>query len=335
MSSGPFELRAQHARLFDGIVPWQGHVPAGYDVDHLGALTDLNFIKLRGIDPSTRPAGHRISELPGIKHGDWYFEVCSCLAAVREASDKFVMMTLGAGFGRQAVAAYKAVQAINPVPCKLVVVEPEPTNMQFVRKHLADNGIDPSDHWLVQMAISDSNEVALFPIGAPGTGAHNCLSCNPQSERKIYLRMFIKGGQAEQALENLLLRNSTGYIREVSPGMGHPVEIKYVSCITMGDLLGPFDRVDFVEADLQMSEIVTFPGFMNEMNAKVRRVHVGTHGEDLHVAMRQLFAANGWDILFDFEPLKTHVTDLGSFETAHDGILMATNPRLAPAGAGA
>lgn len=322
------DIAALHARAFDGVVPWTGDVKPGYQVDFLGTMIDLRFWKLLGIDPASGGGGFQQTVIPTpASWAEGYFEALNWLEAARAASGRYVMMTLGGCFGYQAVGAYRALQAVNPMPCKLVIVEPEPSNMQFARKHLIDNGIEPGDHWLVQMAVSDSNEVAFFPIGAPGTGTHNCLSANLPDERRIYLGLAIKSGQTEEALESLLLRNSTGYSRDLAPGVPLQVEIKFVSAITICDLVAPFDRVDYIEADMQLSEIVAFPPFMAELNAKVRRVHIGTHGPEAHANMRELFASNGWKILFDFEPFQTHQTTLGSFKT-NDGILTATNPLL-------
>jgi 3-oxoacyl-(acyl-carrier-protein) synthase len=52
-------------------------------------------------------------------------------------------ITLGACFAAQAVGAYRALQMLNPMPCKLVAVEPEPENIPWIRRHMRDNGIDP------------------------------------------------------------------------------------------------------------------------------------------------------------------------------------------------
>ena len=51
-----------------------------------------------------------------------------------------------------------------------------------------------------------------------------------------------------------------------------------VSAVTLQDILGPFDSVDYVESDIQQSEILVFPPSMQLLKRKVRRVHIGTHG---------------------------------------------------------
>ena len=49
------------------------------------------------------------------------------------------------------------------MPYKLVAVEPEPENCEWIARHMRDNGIDPDAQWLLPCAISDRNEPVLFP----------------------------------------------------------------------------------------------------------------------------------------------------------------------------
>ena len=92
-------------------------------------------------------------------------------------------------------------------------------------------------------------------------------------------------------------------------------------------MLGPFTRVDYLEADIQQSEVRAFPPFMALLRRKVRRIHLGTHGADTHAMLHALFARNGWQIVFSYEPGTTHNTALGTFKTS-DGLLTVRNPDL-------
>jgi hypothetical protein len=67
--------------------------------------------------------------------------------------------------------------------------------------------------------------------------------------------------------------------------------------------------------------------FIHLLRRKVRRIHIGTHGEDVHMALHNLFADNGWDIVFSFKPNARHASALGNFET-NDGVLTVRNPDL-------
>ena len=318
-----------YQRLLDEIKPWSGPVPRGYMVDFFGILTDANFRSEWGVNPASAGGVNMATTISPLKgaNGEWWFEAVNWIEAAREARDRFVMITLGACYGAQAVGAYRALQMINPLPCKLVAIEPVPDNYLWVRKHFRDNGIDPDQHWLVQQAISDRNEPVYFPIGAPGSGANNCIATDTLGERRIFAENLIAAGKAPEVLENLLLSNSTGVIKNLLPGQDAAAEIKCVSAVTLRDLVTVFDVVDYIEADIQQSEIRVFPPFIDLLKQKVRRIHIGTHGAETHQMLHDLFAGNGWEIVFSYAPDAWHESGLGAFET-NDGVLTVRNPDL-------
>ncbi|HXP05191.1 MAG TPA: FkbM family methyltransferase [Stellaceae bacterium] len=318
-----------YADLFDGVTPWAGDVPKGYLVDFCGALTDAEFRAMFGVDPATAGGGPVKTRLPVIGDGEGWFEAANWVLAAREAKDKFVMMTLGACYGAQAVGSYRILQQLNPMPCKLVAVEPVPENFEWVARHFRDNRLDPEAHWLVPHAIAGDIAPVLFPIGAPGSGAQNSIATNGRDARQFYVDSFAKAGPeaANTALRNLLLHNTTGIVRDLVAGYDFKAEIQMVSAVTLHELLSPFDRVDFLESDIQQSEIEVFPPYIDLLRRKVRRILIGTHGREVHWTLHDLFAANGWAIQFSFEPNGRYDTALGSFET-NDGVLTVVNPDL-------
>jgi hypothetical protein len=220
-------------------------------------------------------------------------------------------------------------QQLNPMPSKLVAVEPEPDNYEWTARHMRDNGIDPERQWLLPYAISDRNDPVYFPVGSPGSGAQNCFSTNEKDARENYVRELVARGEIENALRNLIMHNTTGMTKDLVPGAEYDfkAEIKLMSAITLRDVLSPFDVVDYVESDIQQSEIVVFPPYVDLLRKKVRRIHIGTHGIDVHKALHDQFANSGWTIVFNFEPNSSFTTELGSF-TTNDGVLTVRNPDL-------
>ena len=307
--------------------PFCGTVPAGHIADFLGTLTSTDFSSDVRFPLETQGERRIATAAPTVTDGEIWFEAVDWFEAAREARDRFVMVTLGAWYGAQAVGSYRALQCLNPLPCKLVAVEPEPLKFAQLVQHMRTNRIDPADHWLVRSAISDRNDPILFPLGAPGTGRHNCISTNEAEERARYVKEIIDSGQLEPALRDLLLRNSTGLRRNLREGDEFVAEIGFVSAVTLADILGPFDRVDLLEADIQQSEVLVFPPFMPQLKRKVRRVHIGTHGDPAHDLLLDLFSRDGWTILFNYGPDRLHETTFGAFQTS-DGILTAINPDL-------
>ena len=142
----------------------------------------------------------------------------------------------------------------------------------------------------------------FFPVGGPGVGANNCYSTNERPARLQYAEEFIERGMAADALRNLLIKNTTGLKKDLVEDHDFPAEIQLLSSITLNELLGPFQMVDLLEADIQQSEILVFPPFIELLRRKVRRIHIGTHGSDVHMALHSLFADNGWEIVFSFKP---------------------------------
>ena len=221
---------------------------------------------------------------------------------------------LGACYGAQAVGSCRAMQLLNPMPYKLVAVEPEPDNYEWTRRHMRDNSIDPDDQWLVKSAISARNDPVLFPIGSPGSGAQNCVATNEDRPRARSMpTRSLPAGRSAEVLRNLMTTNSTGLTKNLVEGENFPAEIKMVSAVTLQDILSPFDVVDYVESDIQQSEILVFPPFMTLLKRKVRRVHIGTHGLEVHNTLLQLFERDRWDIVFNYEPNSKFTSPIGRF----------------------
>ncbi len=318
---------AKFANIFDGIAPWSGMLPAGFTVDFVGTRIDLKFRTIFPV-PDEMVGGKFVqTRLPAMSDGEGWFEAVNWIEAARAARDRFVMITLGACYGAQAVGSYRTLELVNPMPSKFVAVEGDPENVVWTKQHMRDNGMDPDAHWIVQAAINNTNNPVFFPVGWPGLGIQNCYGTNENIARKIYADEIIAGGRADEAIRNIFLNNSTGIIKNLVPGQNFPGEIKIVSAVTLGDLLGPFEIVDYLESDIQQSEIVVFPPFMDALKRKVRRIHIGTHGFDVHASLLALFEKEGWEIVFNYAPNSQFDTPLGSFST-NDGVLTVRNPAL-------
>ena len=318
----------EHARVLARLKPWAGHVPKGYQVDFLGALTNASFRVMWGADPAASGGTSVETSLPTLSQAEeGWFEAANWAAAARDARGRFVMITLGACYGTQAVGSYLALKQLNPMPSKLVAVEAEPGNFAWLREYFKDNGIDPDEHWLLQAAVSESNDPVLFPVGASGLGANNCMWTNSPSEREVTWRELMNGGRAEDALRRLLTTNSTGLRKPIDPNRAETIEIRYVSAVTVADILAPFDFIDYLETDLQSAEVAVLPPAMDSLRRKVRRIHVGTHSQEGHRQLHRAFARGGWTRIFDYEPYTTYETPLGTFST-DDGLLTFRNPLL-------
>jgi hypothetical protein len=177
---------------------------------------------------------------------------------------------------------------------------------------------------LLQCALSDSNKVVLFPIGSPGSGAQNCVAANRRTARSEFARGLMESPDLNERVHNLIVDGDTGIEVNLVPELNFTARLKFVSAVTLADVLGPFDRVDYLESDIQQSEELVFPPAMDMIKAKVKRVHIGTHGTPVHDALLQNFATRGFEIVFNYPPNTEHETPWGEFHM-NDGVLTALN----------
>ena len=107
-------------------LPFRAWCLRGFTVDFLGTLTDVRFRERLPREPGSDAPRHVTTRAPTIADGEIWFEAVDWSVAARQARERFVMMTLGAWYGAQAVGSYRALQSLNPLPAKLVIVEAEP-----------------------------------------------------------------------------------------------------------------------------------------------------------------------------------------------------------------
>lgn len=320
---------ASYKNAFECIEPFEGTVSSRFVVDFLGVLTRKKFREkwLSLFEQSFRDEDAWIETTRPTPDnaGEFWFEALNWVESAKEAKDTYVMFSLGAHFGYQAVGAALALKKLNPLPFKLVCVEPEPTQIGWIKQHMSDNGIKPSEYWIVPLVLNASTDPVFFPVGAPGSGAQNSFSTNEEIARKNYVSEIIKKGKIEESLSNLILKNTTSINKTLVPETDMIGEIKILSATTLSLLLGPFDYVDFIESDIQESEKIVFPECIEVLTEKVKRISIGTHGKRNHEELVELFKKAKWEIIFDFLPETTHQTDLGSLEM-NDGVLVVVNP---------
>jgi len=208
-----------------------------------------------------------------------YREWVDLLEAVLEARECFTMIELGAGFGRwTARGAFAAKQ--RGIPYRLIAVEPDPTHFLWLEQHLKDNAISAS--WLMRTAVTDTRETVQFSKQNPAESYGQCI------------------------------------IRHAD------VETIVVPAFTLSDILARFrdpwysfpDYVDLIDMDIQGEEARVVLSSVSDLNAKVKRLHIGTHTRGIEQKIRECLISNGWTCLAD-EPCGLQ-----------DGAQSWVNPRL-------
>jgi hypothetical protein len=87
------------------------------------------------------------------------------------------------------------------------------------------------------------------------------------------------------------------------------------------------DRVDLIDLDIEGQELVTLTAAVADLDAKVKRLHIGTHGVEIEAGLRQLFSDHGWRCLADYSLQKTSETPWGVI-AFDNGVQSWVNPRL-------
>tara|TARA_R110002167_G_scaffold70059_10_gene197295 strand:- start:197 stop:1159 length:963 start_codon:yes stop_codon:yes gene_type:complete len=314
-----------HVDAFTALPGWRGEVPEGCIANFLGVMTDEAFVALHA------PSNHVVTRdsdglasVPNVSDGETFFEFAAIYAAVKAAQGQFTMVELGGGYASRCVDAHAALQRFNPMPSNFVVVEAEPVHFDWAKRHMRANGIDPDQHWMINAAVSDSHDPVLFLIGE-GLYYNSIIDHADASEM---CRQVEGMDKTLTVLRNLMCTGQLGIdVPYTSQAGDHMHDMKYVSARPLSDILKPLATVDLLDIDIQGAEISVLPPAMGVLNDKVKRVHLGTHGAEIHSFMWDMFFEAEWLCEFDYPPNTDVETEWGSFRTS-DGILTFANMRF-------
>ncbi|PYT23887.1 MAG: hypothetical protein DMG57_30515 [Acidobacteria bacterium] len=239
-----------------------------------------------------------------------YFEWIDLLESVVQAQGTYTIVELGAGFGRWSVRAANAIRQYNRLPIHLVAVEAEPAHFAWLCQHLADNGITPEDHTLIQAAMTGELGEVLFYVGMPGLVENAPTEWYGQSIIKDHERPGLPDSRGAQFVEH-----QSGW-RSIR-----------VRALPFSAVLADLDRVDLVDMDVQGEEYNVVAAAIRDITAKVRRLHIGTHGHDIEGELRRLLLAFKWKCVTDYPCSTVSSTPWGSI-SFDDGVQSWINPEL-------
>jgi len=297
------------------LTPWSGHLDAGRGCNFLGVLTPF--------DPAgNQPPRNVTKKLPTIADGEGFAEWVSTSRAITRAKERFTMVSLGAHYGGPLVNAVHLLRAMRPMPYRLVGVEGDPHMCAMFAEHFADNEVDIADLTLINAVVGGDNKPVIFPCATTRTGANAAISSAPAID--MLVESIKNAGHTEQAFASLLRDGTTGLFATLN-NTDVQAELRLMSSVTLGDILGPLDHVDYLEIDIQAAEYTALPPFIDLMVRRVGWVHLGTHGQDVHDAMGEMFRSHGFRIEIDWSPETAFETPDGSFAT-QDGVLAVANP---------
>jgi hypothetical protein len=205
------------------------------------------------------------------------------------------------------VNAVHMLRAVRPMPYRLLGVEGDPHLGAVMTEYFRENGVGST-------SLTHINAVV---------GANSAITSVATID--AFVAAINDGGHAERAVASLL-RDGTTRITTTLAGTGVQAELRLMSSVTLGDLLGPLDCVDYLEIDIQAAEYRALPPFIDLIARRVGWIHLGAHTQVVHDAMAGMFKSNGFRIEIDWNPEPTYETPDGSFRT-QDGVLAVANPK--------
>jgi hypothetical protein len=108
------------------------------------------------------------------------------LKAVRDASDRYVPLELGAGFGPWSVSGGLAARRRGIQQIRSYAVEGDSDHFRLLRQHLVDNGFDPGQHSLLEAAVGAEDGVVEWPLNDEPTCSADYYGLHPLFEGADY-----------------------------------------------------------------------------------------------------------------------------------------------------
>jgi hypothetical protein len=185
-----------------------------------------------------------------------------------------------------------------------------------MKTHFADNGLNPGEHSLIHGAASIASKDEMFYIGGPA-GSH--FDMHPS---EWYGQRLTKDYDLASKSEPDGSYRGSPVVRHASGWRSIPVR-----GILLEDLLRDRQVVDLIDMDIEGQELGVVGATIPALNAKVKRLHIGTHSTEIESGLRQLLSANGWRCLADYPLFSTSETPWGPVQF-ENGAQSWINPRL-------
>jgi hypothetical protein len=96
--------------------------------------------------------------------------------------------------------------------------------------------------------------------------------------------------------------------------------------VSLRAILKKLDRVDLIDLDIEGQELASLTSVAAELDTKVKRLHIGTHSQEIEAGLRQLLSAHGWQCHADYPLFSTSETPWGPIHF-ENGAQSWVNPR--------
>ncbi|MGD9968685.1 MAG: FkbM family methyltransferase [Hyphomonadaceae bacterium] len=253
-------------RTFKGIGPFSGVAPPEFCMDWLGMKTRAAFEAQPGAEI---PREVWFDATPVFS--DEYYEWFDLAEAIEAARGRFVMLELGAGYGRWCMNAEGLIRHLRPdLERHFTAVEGDPTHFLWLAQHFDDNGVGEASRRLVEAAVAGQEGEVFFAVGDPAKWWGQAIV--PQY-----------------------------YGAEHIP----------VRAVTLSSLLERQGVIDIIDMDIQGAELDVVTEAIETLDVQVRRLHIGTHSQENERGLRALLTRHDWRCLQDFSLQQEHDLPFG------------------------
>lgn len=213
------------------------------------------------------------------------------LRAVLEARDRLTVVELGAGWAPWLVAAHAAGRKRRLPDIRLLGVEGSAEHIVFIRQHFRDNGLDPDQHRILHGAVAAADGIARFPRLSKPDEDYGAAAAFDAAE---------------------------------TPGKD-TYEIPCWSVATLLKDLPPI--VDLIHCDVQGAEADVLAAAMDELDKRVRRMVIGTHGRAIEGRLLEQFSSRGWRLEHETTCTYRQLSS-GALVLLEDGVQVWRSARL-------
>lgn len=289
--------------VFSQFVPYSGPVFEDCRADFVGTQTHRNYLPGEFSKDQRESATERAEE---------YFEWIDVLESAATAKDRYTMIEIGAGYGRWACRAALAAKSRGIQNVRIAAVEAEPLHLQWLDEHFTRNGLTSAEYRVYPFAVAAKPGKTMFMINKPGG--------TPEEMARQWYGQSLASGKS--VLKPVKAPDYCGH-RVFTMQSG--VQAVQVRVEQFDTVLKDYDAIDLLDFDIQGFELEVIRSCIEEIEAKTRLVHIGTHGVDLEAGLRELFASRGWQCRFDFQCLQENDTPYGRI-SFNDGVQSWANP---------
>ncbi len=271
--------------------------------DFLGVKTDVEFVPWAKHFAGQRLAAPPIPDDSIRAEAIEYFAVLHAFDTAPSRA-RFTLAELGASFGPWICTAGVVARRLGFQKIRLIAVEASQFMHRLIRTHLENN---------------DLRSELL-----PGLYAKVLCGAVWVDESTLYFP------KVTSAMNNGFQASSGSVDTDC---VGRTVESVPVQGMTLPRILGDEEQIDLLHIDIHGAEAQVVPKAIDLLNARVRRLLLGTHSRYIDGLMMKIFHEAGWVLLRERPTKFTFVPALGGLDgmTTRDGGQYWINPRLQPA----